>query len=284
MICLPPDLDAAPYRLQRLCPSDQSAMITQLSDARVATWLAAVPTPFGPRDADELLAFASDPAQNIWSIRLDGQMIGCLCLGQRLWFWVAPAHWGQGVMSTVLAQVLPLYFQRSAAPLEATCREDNAASQALLCKMGFSRAPTTRRQFFAGLGRAAPCVDYALTTEQWFFLNPPQGQIGPLTLRALGRADDEDLRQFLARQPAADLPALHTPEARLGWIDAQRYRGGPQLTALLRNDERRICALVMFGPDTTPQIVADPDMMPPDQRDPVAAQLRAWWSAVGPQP
>lgn len=151
---------------------------------------------------------------------MEGTQAGCLCLGAGLWYWLDPVFHGRGLMGMALGAALARWFARPAPPLIATCRTDNAASRALLARLGFGQSPRPRRMFFQGSGGSEPCFDYLMASEQWLLLNPPEHRFGALTLRPARQKD----APVLARMLRGRDPVWPAPEALPAFIERHRVR------------------------------------------------------------
>lgn len=244
----PQYLQTGAVRLRPLLERDLSEIARQLSDERIAPWLAAVPQPFGPADAAALRDHAQQPREHVRILEVDGAQAGCLCVGAGLWYWLAPAFHGRGVMGKALTAALRAWFAATAPPLVATCRQDNAASRALLTGLGFARSPRPRRMFFHGSGRAETCFDYVIAPEQWHLLHPPKHRLGKLVLRPARQKDAPTLARMLPRS-AAPWP---TAEALPAFIERHRVRIRTIGLFIVEDDTTRSVAMALLPADAPP--------------------------------
>jgi len=239
---------AQPTMTPRLRPfgnDDLAAIIVQLGDPRVAEWLAAIRQPFDISQAEEFLAFSADPAQRVFALDQDGVVIGGLCLGDALWYWLAPSHWGHGYMARALRAALADHFAVPTPPLTATCREDNTASLSVLRRVGFSAAPMTRRMFFHGAGTSYLCRDHMMTPEQWHVLNPPHLQGPRISLRPARQADLASVQRLLQGQPRCDKwPGQDETKVR-HFLETHRFRGAGTALWIIENEERCVLGMVL---------------------------------------
>ncbi|MBY6122377.1 GNAT family N-acetyltransferase [Mameliella alba] len=217
----PARLVAEEFCLRPMSEGDLPEAVRQLSDERVAPWLAAVAQPFGPTEAQALLEHSQHPGEHLRIIEIQGAAAGCICLGAGLWYWLDPAFQGRGVMSAALHLALAEWFSRPAPPLLAACRTDNAASLSLLARLGFARCPGSRRMFFQTSGRSHPCHDFLMAPEQWHLLNPPRYDLDGLSLRP---ARQKDVPMLALMLPGAT-PPWPTAEALPGFVERHRFRG-----------------------------------------------------------
>ncbi|WP_323019712.1 GNAT family N-acetyltransferase [Pararhodobacter sp.] len=237
-------------RLRPLVPGDLPALIAQLSDPMVAPWLAAVPQPFTPVEAEALLALAEDPAEGVRVLELDGEPRGCLRIAPALWYWLAPSLGGRGIMTRTLGAAIAAHVAGGGAPLVATVREGNAASEALLLRLGFSRAPRGRRMFFQATGRAEPCRDFHLTPEQWLVLNPPLRESGDFRLRPATARDAGLMALMLPRPGSAGAVPWPRAEGIADFLETHRCRRPSTGLFVIEYDTRRSLGLVLLGRET----------------------------------
>jgi len=227
--------------------AERAALIAQLCDPRVADWLAAIRQPFDTAEADTFLAFAADPAQRVRALDVDGTLIGGMRLGDTLWYWLAPDHWGRGYMTRALREALAERFSAPAPPVVATCREDNAASRALLGRLGFSARPVPRRMFFHGAGTSRACRDHLLTPEQWHLLNPPRLTAPGLVLRPARQADLATVQGLMEGAPPGG-PWPGRDEERLrAFLEIHRFRGSGTALWLVEDEARRARGVALAG-------------------------------------
>ncbi|ASP22762.1 acetyltransferase (GNAT) domain protein [Antarctobacter heliothermus] len=218
--------------------ADLPEIARQLSDQRTARWLATVAHPVDPEQARALLIHGQHPGEAFRLIERENRVVGALCLGASLWYWLDPDHWRQGIMHRALSLAIRTRFARPAPPLIATCHEDNDASRALLARLGFAPYPVGRRMFFQGTQTAEPCRDYLLAPEQWHLLHPPEIAAGPALLRPARQTDAAALVHMLPGTGAGPWPAA---EALTAFIETHRYRGRPEgLFVIVDNNRRSI--------------------------------------------
>ena len=219
--------------LRPLALADLTAITSQLNDERVAPWLAAVSRPFDP---SVLLEHDQHPGEHVRAIVQSGQILGGLCIGSTLWYWLAPDHWGQGHMRRALMLALSARFRHAAPPLTATCRQTNDASRALLLRLGFAQHPAPRCLFFHGTERSEPCHDFVLAPEQWHLLHPPIIPAGSATLRPAVQKDAPTLELIFQRQREDIWPIASCLSI---FIETHRFRGGVQGLFVVIDDIRR---------------------------------------------
>lgn len=244
----PGTIDADDLLLRPIEDGDIPMIVRHLGDPETARWMAAVKHPFGQVEAEEILAIGKDPDRRLRVLAKEGSMVGCLCLVPDVWFWLDAASRGQGLMARAMQAAITAHFATMSPPLLATCREDNHPSQGLLSALGFSRRPTGRRMFFQSEGRACPCHDYVMTSEQWLQLHPPVRQIGPVTLRPATQKDAPTLVMMLPRGDR--LGIWPGPEALGRFIEQHRCRIPGQGLFVVEDGNRRVMGMVLLRDPT----------------------------------
>ena len=107
---------------------------------RMAAFTAADPADRGAFDAHwrRLLA---DPTVDARTVRADGEIVGSVARwlddGEaEITYWIDPAHWGRGIATRAMRLFLDVLRDR---PVRAHVAADNAASIAVLERLGFRR-------------------------------------------------------------------------------------------------------------------------------------------------
>tara|TARA_R110001583_G_scaffold195257_2_gene371129 strand:+ start:200855 stop:201751 length:897 start_codon:yes stop_codon:yes gene_type:complete len=241
--------DQAPqdFVLRQVQKKDLPTLIQQLNDPRIAPWLAALPQPFGPSDVDALLAHGQHPDEHLFIVEHGGAVAGCLCIGASLWYWLDPAFWGRGLMHQALERAVTAHFAALAPPLSATCHTDNAASQTLLTRLGFSPAPTLRKMFFQSTQSAEFCRDFVMTPEQWHLLHPPLIALNDVCLRP---AEQKDAVTLVRMLPHAGSPIWPAPETIRAFIETHRFRGPPRGLFVILDAHRRSLGMALLTENT----------------------------------
>lgn len=228
-------------RLRPLAEADLAGLTDQLRNPQVSRWLAVVTPAF---DARELMAHDAHPGESVRVIEQHGAVIGGLCIGSTLWYWLRPESWGQGLMRRALTLAIAARFRHPAPPLTATCHDDNAASRSLLAGLGFAPSPIRRRLFFQGSQRSEPCRDYLLAPEQWHLLHPPEIATATATLRPALQKD----APAMARLPSGT--DLWPKAACLAdFIESYRFRGETKGLFVITDDNRRMIGVALVNED-----------------------------------
>ena len=137
----------AEIRLRDTVPSDFSIFCALQADP-LSSKMAA----FGTKDADaDALAerwrrAASDAAMTLKTIVEEEKVVGFVASFARegkpqVTYWVARSHWGRGIATAALAELLALVTAR---PIYASAAEDNAGSLRVLEKCGFTRCGSAK--------------------------------------------------------------------------------------------------------------------------------------------
>lgn len=276
MDVFPDTLTQNDLRLRPLTNADLPEIAAQLNDDRVAYWLAAIAPPFDTQDAQELLHHSQHPGEHLRVIEHDGDVVGGLCIGASLWYWLKPTHWGRGLMSRALKLAIAAHYARPAPPLVATCHKDNVASQALLARLGFAASPLERRMFFWARQCAEPCCDYVMAPELWHLLYPPEILAATATLRPALQGDAVTLGQML---PAHTGGPWSSPDTLLEFIETHRFRGGPDGLFVILDEHRRSIGVALITANN-PNLIFLSDQDRARHHSAVLAALSAHMSAI----
>lgn len=150
---------------------DAEPMAKALADPRTSRMLTGVPNPYGVEDA---LAFINGPAKQGAHFSIYRQrFLGIVSIRHAhgsdadLGYWLDHSAWGNGYMSEATRALVSWYFGKTGAEvITSGYYEDNAASAAVLDKLGFEptenatfKNPTRRQQ--------VDVVRMALTKERF---------------------------------------------------------------------------------------------------------------------
>ena len=148
--------------------ADAGAVVDGLGDIRVSRWLSKVPHPFTHED---LRLFEPDGRARwpeIMAITRDGDAIlGCVGASPELGYWLAPQHWGWGIMTEAARAALAEFFlDPERTEIRSGVFEGNPTSQKVLRKLGFEE--TTRdEKYCRAQDRTFPHINCVLTRERW---------------------------------------------------------------------------------------------------------------------
>ncbi|HEX2082681.1 MAG TPA: GNAT family N-acetyltransferase, partial [Xanthomonadaceae bacterium] len=153
----PEELCGEGFVLRRWRADDLDALLRHADDAEVARGLSErFPSPYTRADGEAFLAGkVVDLRAPVFAIEIAGEACGGIGLrpgeyerriGAELGYWLGRRHWGQGIMSRIVALFAPqamevLRLQR----LQATVLDFNVASARVLQKNGFVEEGVMRR-------------------------------------------------------------------------------------------------------------------------------------------
>ncbi len=162
-----PVIATARLRLRPLTMADAPALVAALADWQVVRWLSAVPFPYGPQDAIRFIAqFAMDPSHAHWAIEDGAGFAGVISVKPDLGYWLAADRHGRGYMTEAARAVLEWFFQRHDAPVISGHYPENAASRAVLMKLGFADTHL-ETVIQRATGAAMPIQRMALSAADW---------------------------------------------------------------------------------------------------------------------
>ena len=118
-------------------PDDAEAIQRAVNDKEVARWLSQVPHPYTLEHAQDFIA--RHTSGKTFLICLEGTPIGCIGTAGEFGYWLARAHWGQGIVTEASEAVLEWHFGQSSETLTTGHALGNARSRRILQKMGFGK-------------------------------------------------------------------------------------------------------------------------------------------------
>jgi ribosomal-protein-alanine N-acetyltransferase len=176
-------LDTERVRLRPFTRDDIDALWPVVSDPdfpKMMSWAA-----HGDREvtAGFIAATLDELAGNTgvtWAIERAGRAIGCIALDSITWalrawrvdraelgYWLAPAHWGQGLMTEAAAAVVRCAFQTIGLhKLKVGCISENAASRRVIEKLGFRFVGRLEDDVWRD-GRWWSHLRYEMTAPEW---------------------------------------------------------------------------------------------------------------------
>lgn len=137
-------IDTARLRLRRLTVDDAPAMAALLGDDLDAIrHNSHIPYPCTVEAAHGWISLRSQAGSYPFAIERDGAMIGSIGFRlevsiAELGYWIGRAHWGHGFATEAATAVLAFAASIGARRIEADTFLDNAASQRVLAKLGFT--------------------------------------------------------------------------------------------------------------------------------------------------
>lgn len=134
-----PILQTARLTLRPLALSDRTAITDALGNWNVTRWLSQVPFPYTLADADSFIGMVQhSPDDAHWAIDQGAGLIGLISVKPDLGYWLDQTQHGQGLMTEAVHAVLTWYFTAHTAPVISGHFAGNAASRAILTKLGFT--------------------------------------------------------------------------------------------------------------------------------------------------
>lgn len=156
-------------------------------DARVARWLRdSFPHPYTLHDAQSFIAYAQGGGRELHrAVVVGGRAVGALSLTKmtdvygrsaELGYWLAPALWGQGIMTEAVRRIVREGFlQWNIARIYAEPFADNIGSRRVLEKAGFRLEGVLRQSLCKGEALYDSCI-YGLTRAEWSVYEDHRGQ------------------------------------------------------------------------------------------------------------
>ncbi|MBM9401379.1 8-oxo-dGTP diphosphatase MutT [Gluconacetobacter azotocaptans] len=218
-----PALEAGPYRLRALLPSDAGAMHRLVNDWSVIRMLSRVPFPYPRGLTDEWIASTQDLSRRGAAYHFaithpesdePDSLIGCIGVqidpatrSGTVGYWIGRPYWNRKVATITVGRIAR--WALANLPVErmvAAVAHDNPASIAVLRRIGF-RESGTGRQEFVSRGGEHPVLLFEATRADLSVDGPaaspkdtPAGQ-KKIVLVAAVALIDSDGRVLLARRP-----------------------------------------------------------------------------------
>lgn len=201
--------------------TDAPALHRLINDWEVCRMLASVPYPYARDEADRFIATATEgiAAGTAYHLAVVGSeagdetLVGGVSLhvdgaarDGRLGYWVGRRFWGHGVATEAAGRMVRWAMANlDVDQLRANAASENAASMAVLRRIGFFEAGTGH-EHFEGRGGPAPITLFEATRDTLTDLAPapataPTATERPIVLVAACALIDVDGRVLLARRP-----------------------------------------------------------------------------------
>jgi RimJ/RimL family protein N-acetyltransferase len=171
-----PVLVTGRLRLRGLTVDDAEALFPTLSDAELMTWWSSAPhESIGETRAYFTARIDRDPAWRCWAITLvgDDSAIGWVAAGEKrqggvteIGYLLARAHWGRGIAAEAVSAVIDRLFAEGQRRVFADTDPENAASLALLERLGFRREGYLRGEWETHIG-VRDSVILGLLRDEW---------------------------------------------------------------------------------------------------------------------
>ncbi|MCF3946677.1 8-oxo-dGTP diphosphatase MutT [Acidiphilium iwatense] len=181
---------AASTALRRLEAGDAARFHLLINDWEICRLLPEAPFPYPESLARAWIdtAIADRAAGRAYEFAIldaaSGAMIGSAGLrlaksgdSASLGYWLGRRHWGKGHAREAAGQLIRWGFaELPVATIAATVAEDNAASLAVLRRIGFAETGTGRARFIGRPGERLPVRHFAITREALAFRDPETSQ------------------------------------------------------------------------------------------------------------
>ncbi|HVI99754.1 MAG TPA: GNAT family protein [Sphingomonas sp.] len=162
-------------RLRRLTVDDAEAMFPTLSDAALMTWWSRAPFANVEEVRDYFAPRTDMEGWRCWAITLAGEdtAIGWVAAGEKrqggvteIGYILARDHWGSGIAREAVSAVITQLFAEGQRRVFADTDPENAASNALLERLGFRREGLLRGEWKTHIG-IRDSVIWGLLAEEW---------------------------------------------------------------------------------------------------------------------
>ena len=173
-----PTINREYYRLRPWNGEDAASLVRHANNLSVARNLRdGFPHPYTMKDARQWLEMlATNHSDMILAIEVNGEAAGGIGLhglkdvyrfNAELGYWLSESHWGRGIISDAIGQVVPFAFTRTRwIRIFATTYEHNLASMRVLEKNGFIREAIHRKTVVKE-GRVMDEHLFSLLKEDW---------------------------------------------------------------------------------------------------------------------
>jgi len=162
-------------RLRALSVDDADALFPTLSDAALMTWWSSAPH----NSVEETRAYFAPRIDRegwrCWAITLAGDdtALGWVAAGEKrqggvteIGYLLARAHWGKGIAAEAVSAVIDRLFAEGQRRVFADTDPENAASLALLERLGFQREGYLRGEWETHIG-VRDSVILGLLRDEW---------------------------------------------------------------------------------------------------------------------
>ena len=198
-MALPAEIQTGRLKLRPLGAEDGPALVADLNDLAVASWLARVPFPYAAADFRQFLGIAEPGV--VWAIEDAEGFAGIVSIEfvkdrqgppDELGYWLAQRAWGKGYMTEAARAVVGEFLATGASVVASGYFAGNVPSAGVLRKLGFVEVGQDLRDSLSlGPGRAHVSVE--LTREGFIAALPVEAQSARLSYRSLQTVDFEAL-------------------------------------------------------------------------------------------
>ena len=151
--------------LRPLGPEDAAPITAMIGDYDVVRWLTRAPYPYTHQDAVSFIDSNAE-GQHTLAILADETFVGVVSNKEELGYWIGKPYWGRGFVTEAARAVIARYFTEGHEDLESGHLLHNAASRAVLCKLGFVDTVIQKRPS-ASLGKSVDVQRMTLSRAAW---------------------------------------------------------------------------------------------------------------------
>ncbi|MCK8484184.1 GNAT family N-acetyltransferase [Aliiroseovarius sp. S2029] len=155
--------------LRPLGAADGEQVVGLLNDYQVSRWLTVVPHPYRLSDFNGFLTHLADtsPLGGL-AIEEYGQVMGVIGLDPTLGFWLGRVHQGRGIMTKAATALVDWAFENLEIDrMGSGYFRGNAASRAVLTKLGFRETGVIERVSCVAQGNDMELIKLSLTRDDW---------------------------------------------------------------------------------------------------------------------
>ncbi|WP_372573957.1 GNAT family N-acetyltransferase [Ruegeria jejuensis] len=152
--------------LRRFQSRDSGDVAALLNNLEVARWVNNVPHPFTIDHAEDFIRDRAEQEYDAFAITEDERLIGLISAGDELGYWLGQPFWGQGYATEAARAVTARHFAREQGDLQSSYHLGNAASCAILSKLGFEPTTQSEKEVRA-TGETVTLQNVALTRSRW---------------------------------------------------------------------------------------------------------------------
>lgn len=151
---------------RRFRHTDADLLAKLVNDFEIARWIGPMPHPYTIEMARTYLDQVLSSGENTFALERNGCLVGAIGIRTMLGFWLARAHWGQGLMTEAAEVMITDHFANGATSLVSGYLTGNHASKRVHEKLGF-KPNGTSQVFSQANGREVERHDLYLTQADW---------------------------------------------------------------------------------------------------------------------
>lgn len=152
--------------LRHMDMGDADRLAVLLNDLEISKWVTTMPYPYTVDDARWFIENRNGPLLFAITLRETGELIGSVALKAEIGYWLAPAHWGKGIMKEATTAMITHWFNHTDDPLVSGYFVGNERSASVLYHHGFVD-DLRITQHCRALGQDVECQRLRLTKAAW---------------------------------------------------------------------------------------------------------------------